>query len=223
MQVLAGGILGYVASVGAWLLAQRFVAHSGCEGDTEGAAREQSTTSTWRSLASLPAILTQGGLVSWGAYAGWRAPWLSMLVPAVVFTTLLVTISLVDLQTRRIPNTLVATLLLWAAVQVAWLGEPSPLCALVGLLVAASIFILVALVGRGAMGWGDVKLEAALGGTLGFPLILSGLLAGALAGGVAALVMLATGRVGRKDTMAYGPYLAIGAWFVWTQSVGLLW
>ena len=223
MPVLAGGILGYVASVCAWLLAHRFVARSRSEGNAECAAGDGSMAAAWRSLASLPAVLSQAGLALWGAYAGWRAPSLSTIVPTVVFTALLVAVSLVDFRTRCSPNSLVAALLLWAVVQVLWLGEPSPLCALVGLLVAGSIFILVALVGRGAMGWGDVKLEAALGAVLGFPLILSGLLAGVLAGGLAALILLVTRRAGRKDTMAYGPYLAIGAWCVWTQSLGLLW
>lgn len=159
----------------------------------------------------------------WGAYVGWRAPSSSTIIPAVVFTALLLAVSLVDLRTRRIPNVLVAALLLWAGIQVLWIGEPSPLCALLGLAVAGAVFTLIALVGRGAMGWGDVKLEAALGAVLGFPLILSGLLAGAMAGGAAALLLLATRKAGRKDTMAYGPYLAFGAWFVWAQSAGLLW
>jgi leader peptidase (prepilin peptidase)/N-methyltransferase len=38
---------------------------------------------------------------------------------------------------------------------------------------------------------------------------------------VAALVLLIARRVGRKDPIAYGPYLALGAWIVWTRAVGL--
>jgi len=34
-------------------------------------------------------------------------------------------------------------------------------------------------------------------------------------------VLLATRRAGRKDTMAYGPYLALGGWIIWTRSLGL--
>ena len=42
-----------------------------------------------------------------------------------------------------------------------------------------------------------------------------------MAGGVAALFLLLTRRAGRKDTMAYGPYLALGAWLVLTRVLGL--
>jgi leader peptidase (prepilin peptidase)/N-methyltransferase len=37
---------------------------------------------------------------------------------------------------------------------------------------------------------------------------------GVLAGGVGAFVLLVTRRKGRKDAMAYGPYLALGAWLI---------
>ena len=72
------------------------------------------------------------------------------------------------------------------------------------------------------MGAGDVKLVAGLGGILGYPLILYGVFWGILFGGAAALVLLVTRRVGRKDPMAYGPYLALGGWLVWTVALGLL-
>lgn len=170
---------------------------------------------------SLPAVLTQAGLALWGAYLGWRAPDLAQVLAALLVTGLLLAISLVDFQVRRIPNVLVLALLAWAAVQVLWLGQPSPAAAALGLLVAGGLFLLLALIRRGAMGWGDVKLAAALGAMLGWPLVVQGLLYGALAGGAAALVLLVTRRVKRKDYIAYGPYLALGAWIVWTGAAGL--
>ena len=142
-------------------------------------------------------------------------------MPALVVTGLLVTISLVDFQVRRIPNALVLALLLWAVVQALWLGQPTPVAAGLGLLVGGGLLFLIALAGRGAMGAGDVKLGAALGAVLGYPLILRALFFGVLAAGVGALVLLAARRAGRKDYMAYGPYLALGAWIIWTQSLGL--
>jgi prepilin signal peptidase PulO-like enzyme (type II secretory pathway) len=75
--------------------------------------------------------------------------------------------------------------------------------------------------GRGALGIGDVKLEAAAGALLGFPVALAAIFAGILAGGVAAIFLLLIRRAGRKDTFAYGPYLALGAWLVYTRVLGL--
>ena len=89
-----------------------------------------------------------------------------------------------------------------------------------GMLVGGALFLLVALAGRGAMGAGDVKLAAALGAVLAYPLILPALLWGVLAAGGGALLLLVTRRVRRKDTIPYGPYLALGAWLVWMGSLG---
>ena len=75
------------------------------------------------------AALTQAGLALWGTYVWWRAPGLEQVVPALVVTGLLVTISLVDFQVRRIPNALVLALVLWALVQALWLGQPTPVAA----------------------------------------------------------------------------------------------
>ena len=159
-------------------------------------------------------------MVLWGAYVWWRASDIGELLPALVVTAMLATISLVDLRVRRIPNALVLALLAWGLVQVIWLGQP-PLAALLGLLAGGGLLLLIALAGRGAMGAGDVKLAGALGAVLGYPLVLHGLFYGILAGGAAALVLLVTRRVGRKDYIAYGPYLALGAWIVWTRALGL--
>ena len=68
---------------------------------------------------------------------------------------------------------------------------------------------------------GDVKLEAAAGALLGYPAVLAALFLGVLAGGVAAAFLLLTHRAGRKDAFAYGPYLALGAWLVYTRVLGL--
>ncbi len=93
--------------------------------------------------------------------------------------------------------------------------------AAIGLAVAGGIFLLLAILGRDALGLGDVKLAAAIGALAGFPVALVGLFVGIMAGGVAALFLLLTRRAGRKDTMAYGPYLALGAWLVLTRVLGL--
>jgi prepilin signal peptidase PulO-like enzyme (type II secretory pathway) len=245
MRLLIGGFLGYVAGLSAWLATSHFVdryrvqpAEAVAEA-TAGSATEATPQSPpegapdfapdasprplhWaRGAISPEAAVIQAAMVLWGAYVWWRASDVADLVPALLVTALLVTITLVDLRVRRIPNALVLALLLWGLVQVIWLGRPDPLAAVLGLLVGGGLLLLIALAGRGAMGAGDVKLAAALGAVLGYPLILHGLFYGILAGGAAALVLLVTRRVRRKDYIAYGPYLALGAWIVWTRALGL--
>jgi leader peptidase (prepilin peptidase)/N-methyltransferase len=87
--------------------------------------------------------------------------------------------------------------------------------------VALAVFGLIYLLGRGALGLGDVKLEAAIGALLGYPAVLAAMFAGIMAGGIAAAFLLLSRRAGRKDAFAYGPYLALGAWLVYTRVLGL--
>lgn len=225
MRLLIGGFLGYIAGLGVWFATSHFVDRYrklSREGTPEAAA--ESTPRPWRwarGAISPEAAVVQAAMVLWGAYVWWRASDITELVPALVVTAMLATISLVDLRVRRIPNALVLALLVWGLVQVIWLGQPAPLAAVLGVLAGGGLLLLIALAGRGAMGAGDVKFAGALGAVLGYPLILHGLFYGILAGGAAALVLLVTRRVGRKDYIAYGPYLALGTWIVWTRALGL--
>jgi leader peptidase (prepilin peptidase) / N-methyltransferase len=221
MLLLLGGILGYAAGAGVWLVVQLFV---GQNERTPASAGPLSRFHLLRDVGgalSPLAALTQGGMALWGAYLGWRAPTLERAAPALLVTGLLLAISLIDLQTRRIPNALVLAVLAWAGIQVAWLGEPAPPAAILGLLEGGAVFLILALIRRGAMGAGDVKLAAALGAMLGAPLVCEGLTLGVLAAAAAAVFLLVTRRAGRKDYMAYGPYLCLGAWIVWTRALGL--
>jgi leader peptidase (prepilin peptidase)/N-methyltransferase len=160
-------------------------------------------------------------MATWGGYAVVRAQGAPQAVSAAVVTALLLAISLVDFQVRRIPDALVGALLGWAVVQIAWLGTPTWASAALGLLVGGGGFLLLSLVTRGTMGMGDVKLMAAAGALVGYPLILRAMFWGIVAGGVAALILLLTKRVGRKDFIAYGPYLALGTWLVAAGMLGL--
>ena len=60
------------------------------------------------------------------------------------------------------------------------------------------------------MGGGDMKLGAMLGAFLGWRLTLVALFLAVVVGGVAAVVVLAAGRKGRKDPIPFGPFLALG-------------
>lgn len=221
VSVVIGALSGWLVGLVAWLASRHFVDQGGPGSAHDVPVQRRSVPSMVQGAIRLPAVLTQAGMLLWGAYVGWQAPDLERSVSALVVTALLVAICLVDFQVRRIPNALVLALLAWACVQILWIGQPPPVVAGMGLLAAGGLFLVLAILGRGALGMGDVKLAAALGAVLGFPLILSGLLLGVIAGGLVALLLLATRRLGRKDPMAYGPYLALGAWIVWIGSLGL--
>lgn len=122
---------------------------------------------------------------------------------------LLVVIALVDASTRRIPNRIVLPASL---VAVALRAAFAPSSAPRAIVTAALVLVLFGAfaVATRSFGLGDVKLAALLGLLLGTK-VLPALLLGATAGGIAAVAVLLSRRGTRRDTIAYGPYLCLGA------------
>jgi leader peptidase (prepilin peptidase)/N-methyltransferase len=128
-------------------------------------------------------------------------------------------ISIVDLREKRIPNRILlvagpAVVLLLAAGFLVR-GEPVKLLAvLAGAAAMFVLYFLIALIVPAAMGMGDVKLAALLGGVLGAVGLtgwLAGLLAAFLVGGLVSLVALVAGRVGWRGSIPFGPWMVVGA------------
>jgi leader peptidase (prepilin peptidase)/N-methyltransferase len=90
-------------------------------------------------------------------------------------------------------------------------GQPGIIASLAGGGVGFAIFLLIAIISRGGMGWGDVKLCALIGLAVGFPLVFIALLIGIVLGGVVALALLVSKRRGRRETIPFGPFLSLGA------------
>ncbi len=136
-----------------------------------------------------------------------------------------------DLRSRRIPNSLTLPALLIGIVGHGLAdGLPGAGSALAGAAVGGVVLGLFYLLG--GMGAGDVKLMAAVGALLGWPLAVAALLCTAIAGGVLALVWvicrwLASGRRTarggaslRKIRLPYG--VAIAAGTLWIIARGVL-
>jgi len=207
-----GATLGYLA----WLTAHHFI--------VDYRSDKQITVDADPSPRPFarPGILIALGMACWGGYVALRSVDSRMMVAALVTTAIFLVVVLVDYAVHRIPNAMVIVLLIWAAGQMLWLGQPTPRSVLLGITVGGGVFMLLAIIGRGALGMGDVKFVAAEGAILGYPLILHGMFWGIMFGGVAAVLLLVTRRAGRKDSFAYGPYLALGAWLIFLGMINLL-
>lgn len=72
------------------------------------------------------------------------------------------------------------------------------------------LLLLVVIISRGGMAFGDVKLAALIGMMTGFPIGLVALFIGIIGGGLVAGILLLTRRRGRKDPMPFGPFLCLG-------------
>lgn len=73
------------------------------------------------------------------------------------------------------------------------------------------LFLLLAVLTRGGIGGGDIKLIAALGFWLGTDTLLTVATIGLILGGLAAFFLMITKQKKRNDFFAYGPYFTITA------------
>jgi prepilin signal peptidase PulO-like enzyme (type II secretory pathway) len=142
---------------------------------------------------------------------------------ASVFLSLLIVACFTDLQMGIIPNrvTVPGTIVGMALTAV---GPTGPLTAVLGVIAGGGTLLLLALISRGGMGGGDIKLGALMGAFLGWPGIGVALAVAFLAGGVAGMGLMAVGRKRRRDEIAFGPFLGVGAVaaLFWGTSI-LLW
>lgn len=163
---------------------------------------------TWRRHG--PAIL---GAVGFGAAAGvaaLRAPDPLRALLGLSYLGLLVVMAVHDLRTLRVPNRLVFPATAFTLGTSVLLGPTAAFQAVGGWLAAGVILLVVAVLGRGAMGFGDVKVGALCGAVVGLGGTIPMLAATFVAGGALAAVLLAL-RVRRpKDVVAFTPFL-VGA------------
>lgn len=133
-----------------------------------------------------------------------------------------VLLALIDLRHRLLPNRVVLPalgagallLLLAAAVQGPW-DDLARAGTAAGALFA--VFLVLALLAPAGLAMGDVKLAAVLGlylGWVGWRAVVLGAAAGFVVQAVAALVLLALRRVGRRGELPFGPAMLIGALLV---------
>lgn len=160
--------------------------------------------------------LATGGLFAflYGCYGFSSELWV-----LVFYACLFIIIFVVDLERELILNNVVypgmaVALLIAGFVPQPWLmlwSLPAIAMAAIGGAIGFVIFLLIAIISRGGMGWGDVKLVALIGLATGFPLIFIALVIGAILGGLVAIALLVSKKRGRKEAIPFGPFLSVAA------------
>lgn len=145
------------------------------------------------------------------------------------FAAIAVALSLIDLDTKKLPNAIVlpsypvalALLLLPAALDPAW---DSYVRALLGAVALFAFYFLLAFVYPAGMGFGDVKLAGVIGlylGWLGWGPLIVGAFLGFLLGAVVGGGLMVARRAKMKTAIPFGPFMLLGAWLavVWGQPL----
>ncbi len=161
-----------------------------------------------------------------GAYFGflfWRFGLTPQLGIVAFYSCIFIVLSIIDLEHGLILNKIVypamaVAFLISAFVpdnginQFIYQGIPgSILSSVIAGAAAFIIFLLIVIISRGGMGFGDVKMVGLIGLITGWPQVFLAILIGILLGGLAAVILLFLRIKGRKQTIPFGPFLAIGA------------
>lgn len=143
-----------------------------------------------------------------------RDPWQVVLLAP--FSAVLIALALIDLEQRRLPNAIVYPATIAAA---AWIlivrtlgGSLSPVGGVIGLASYGGAMLLIAVVSRGGMGGGDIKLAGLIGlviGAVNLPSVGVAAAAAILSGGIVGIVALLRGA-DRRSALPFGPMLALG-------------
>lgn len=128
-----------------------------------------------------------------------------------ILCSLLIAAAFIDLELYLIPNTLVIAGLLLGIPLTIMGHDVTLLSALLGSIASGGFLLLAAVLSKGGMGGGDIKLAAVVGFYLGWPLGLLGIFLGACMGGLIGLFLLLFRIKKRKDPIPFGPFIALGA------------
>ena len=132
------------------------------------------------------------------------------LVYAVLFSALLV-ITLIDLDHQIIPDRITLPGMVLGLTAAATILPTGFISGLAGLLLGGGLFYLIAVLSRGGMGGGDIKMIAMVGAFLGWKAVLFTTFAGALSGSVVGVFLLLFWGKNRKTQVPFGPFLSLGA------------
>ncbi|MBW9094079.1 prepilin peptidase [Microbacterium jejuense] len=143
-----------------------------------------------------------------------------IIVAFLYFAAISIVLTLIDLDTHRLPNSIVLPSYLVAGilfpVAAALTGDwGSLLRAAIGMAVLYAFYALLRLARPGGMGGGDVKLAGVVGiylGWIGWGALAVGAFAAFLYGGVFGIALMLLRRAGRKTAIPFGPWMILGAW-----------
>jgi leader peptidase (prepilin peptidase)/N-methyltransferase len=166
------------------------------------------------------------------AVVAWKFGFSGQAVAALVFTWMLVSLSLIDFDHQLLPDTMTLPLL-WMGLLLSLTASgtghspehsipvdprSSILGTAFGYLSLWSVYQLFKLLtGKEGMGYGDFKLLAALGAWMGWQMLLPIILLSAFTGAVVGIALIVIRGRDRNIPIPFGPYLAAAGW------IALLW
>ncbi len=133
------------------------------------------------------------------------------LIVAILFISMLVIITVSDIAYMLIPNKVLLPFVIVLFGLRIFVQLTPWWDSLLGAVVGFGILYLIAVVSKGGMGGGDIKLFFVLGLVLGTVNTLLTLFLAALIGSIVGIIFLKRTKQGRKTPVPFGPSIAVAA------------
>lgn len=133
-----------------------------------------------------------------------------LLVKNLFLFSLLLVIIFIDLDYQIIPNTLVLIFFLWSLLWQIFYPEIPWGDAFLGAALGGGLLLALAIISKGGMGGGDIKLMFAAGFYLGGAMTAVALFVGFFSGALVGIVLMVLKLKTRKDYIPFGPFLSGG-------------
>jgi leader peptidase (prepilin peptidase)/N-methyltransferase len=142
----------------------------------------------------------------------------------VLLACILIAAAIIDLHSDIIPDFLTITGCVLGIALGSLEGANALIGYIIGLATGGGVLLIIALLSKGGIGGGDIKLMAVIGAFLGWRQALVALLLSFVFGGAVATLLVLSRKKGMKDMIPFGPFLGMSGIFtaLYYQRIVLL-
>lgn len=136
--------------------------------------------------------------------------WSSELFVSWTLISLFIIITVADLKYMIIPDKVLLVFSVIFIIERFFIPLHPWWNSLLGAVVGFTLLLIIAIVSKGGMGGGDIKLFAVIGFVLGIKLLFVAFFLSTFLGTIGGLIGMALGKSKKKQPMPFGPYIALG-------------
>ncbi|MDR7001479.1 prepilin signal peptidase PulO-like enzyme (type II secretory pathway) [Neobacillus niacini] len=137
--------------------------------------------------------------------------WSYELIIAWTFISLMVIIFVSDIHYMIIPDKVLLVFAVLFLLERGFLPLSPWWDSVLGAVVGFTLLLIIAVLSKGGMGGGDIKLFAVIGLAVGTKLVLLTFFLATFFGAFFGILGVLTGKVNKGKPMPFGPYIALGA------------
>src|SRR5699024_3732009 len=138
---------------------------------------------------------------------------LDFIFYSIIFSILIV-ISFIDINFQVIPNSINVLLFITAILykifqHLLYSTWPKMFNSILGLIISGGVFLLIAILSKGGIGGGDIKLIGVLGFILGFKMSILNMVLSFLLGAIISVFLLLLNIKEIRDQIPFGPFICL--------------